>query len=124
MVLTGNDRAVANRGGMFEMAFQAEIGVALDEHFLVHRTMGTMANRAALTHGVVFENKRAFLGRVAFSAGFIFAFETTSAATLDGVALVRVVALGAAHFSGEHRVAVRQAKLAALVEMALKTGFG
>ena len=124
VVFTGNDRAVAFRNGVFKMAFQAEIGVALNEHFLVHRTMRAVARDAAFAHGVVFENEWTLLRRVAFGAGFILALESACAATLDRIALVRIMAFRAAHFSGEHRMAVRQAELATLVEMALETSFG
>ena len=123
MVFTGNDRAIADGGGMFEMALQAEISVALDEHLLVDRAVRVMAGGAALAHGVVFKNERSFLRCMACGAGFSFILETGCAPAFDGVALVRVVALGAAHFAGEDGMAVRQAEFAAFIEMTLKAGF-
>lgn len=85
--------------------------------------MWVMAGGAAFAHGVMFENKGAFLSRVAFGAGFCFVFQTRSVA-FDGVALVRIVTLGAAHLAGHDGVTVGEAELAALVEMALETRFG
>ena len=119
----GNDLAVADDGRMREVAPQAKIGVAIKEHLGVHRAMWVMAYRATFTHRFVFENERAFLGRVAPCAGFVLILQAC-ALTHDGIALVHIVAIHAAHVSGEHGMGMRQVKLAALVEVALKTGFG
>ena len=83
---------------MFEVALEAEVGVALDEHFLVNGTVRVMAAGAAFTQGVVLKNERPFLRSVTRGAGFVFALETARAA-FDGVTFVRVVAIGAAHLA-------------------------
>lgn len=105
------------------MTLQTEIGVTLDQHFLVNRTVRVVTGDAAFTHGVVFENKRSLLGGMALGAGIVFSFEAAGAA-FDGVTFVRIMAIGAAHFAGENWVAMGEAEFAALIEMALKAGFG
>ena len=103
------------------MALQAEVGVALEEHFLINRAVWVMTRDAAFSHGVMFENKRAFLSRMTFGAGIAFTLEAAGAA-LNRVALMRVMTIGAAHLACHHGMAVRKTEFAALIEMALETG--
>jgi hypothetical protein len=65
----GDNRA--GDGRMGEVAPQAKIGVAIQEHLGVHRAVRVMAHGATFTHGFVFENERTFLGRVASGARFV-----------------------------------------------------
>jgi hypothetical protein len=117
------DRAIALSYGMFKMALETEIGVTLDEHLLIHRTMWIVTSRAAFAHRVVLKNKWAFLGGVALGAGLSLVLETRAAA-LDGIAFVGVVTFGAAHFAGHHGMAVWEAEFAAFIEVAMEAGFG
>ena len=122
MVLAGKDRAVADGHRVLQVALEAEIGVALEQHLLVHRAMGIVASRASFAQGIVFKNEGPLLRGVAFGAGFVLVLETRAAA-FDGIALVRIVAFGAAHLSRQNGMAVREAEFAALVEVALEACF-
>jgi hypothetical protein len=113
--------AVSGDCGMFKMAPQAEVVVAGDQHFLVHRAVGVMADGATLDHGVVLEEEWTLLSRMAFGARLVLILQV-GPGIHDDVALVRVVTVAARDVAGEHLVGVRQAELAALVEMALKAG--
>lgn len=53
------------------MAFEAEIGIPLDEHLGVDRTMGFMADDAALAQRLMFENKGTGLVAVTGGTGLI-----------------------------------------------------
>ena len=102
---------------LLEMAFEAEGRVSLGEHPLVHRSVRRMAADAAFADRFVFENERAALGRVTLETGVVLAqqhgaaafhaLRKIRAAAFDRVALVRVVAIGAAHFAFEHRMMMR-----------------
>ena len=108
---------------MLEVALQAEVGIAGDQHLLVHRPVRVVADRAAFHHGVVLEEERALLRRMALRAGLVRGFQIRAAAR-DHMALVRVVAVVAAHASGQHGVGMRQVELAALVQVAGEAGLG
>ena len=82
-----------------------------------------MARDAAFLHRVVLESKRTLLRGVAARARIVGAFER-GALALDHVTLVRVVAVTASHLAREHAVAVGEAELAALFEMALEARLG
>ena len=105
------------------MTPQTEVGVAGDEHPLVHRTVRAVAGNAAFAHGAVFINKRALLLRVATGAGLVLGLKI-GAGPLDRIAAVRVVAVAAAHLAGENRVSMRQVEFAAFVEVTGEAGFG
>ena len=79
-----------------------------------------MARRAALANGLVFEDKRAPLRRVALSAGVPFRGQRGSPA-FHRRARMRVVAIAATDFAFQDRVMVRQIEFATLVEVALET---
>ena len=107
-----------------EVAAEAQVGVPRDEHLVVDRAVRVVAGGAAfLADRAVLIGVRTRLLGVAAEAGFGRGRQGGAAAA-DGVVLVRVMAVAAAHLAGEHRVAVRQAELAALVEVALEAGFG
>ena len=95
----GVDLAAADR--CFKMALQAEVGVAGDEHLLVHRAVRVVTGRAAFLHGPVFKDKGTFLGGVALRAGFVLAFHC-GAAAFDGIARVNLVAIHAGNLPREH----------------------
>jgi len=122
VIFTDHNIAIAFDSRVFEVALEAEIGVALDEHLLVHRAVRVVAGGAAFAQGVVRENKGAFLGGVALGASFGLVLETGSG-TRNGIALVRVMAFGAGHLAVHDGVAVREAEFAAFIEVTLETGF-
>src|ERR1700728_4811120 len=88
----------AGTGLLLEMALQAQVLIARDEHFLVHAAVRIVADGAAFADGFMFEDKRAALLRMALEAGFIRA-RRRSRATLDHPALVRIVAIAATHLA-------------------------
>ena len=104
------------------VALDAQGLVAFGKHLLVHRAVGLVAGGAAFLDGVMWENEGTGLGLVAFVAGFVLAAEL-GAHALDSIARVRVVAIAAAHLAGQHGMAVGQAELGLLVQMALEAGF-
>lgn len=89
-----------------------------------------MATDATFADGFVFENKRAALRGVTLEARVILAEQSHAssfealwkirAASLDRVALVRVVAIGATHFPFQHRMVMRQLKRGAHFRVALE----
>lgn len=82
-----------------DVALQAQRLVALIEHLLVHGAVGAVADGAAFADSRMREDERADLLLVALIASFVLAIEL-GAAAFDGVALVRVVAITAAHLAG------------------------
>ena len=82
-----------------------------------------MTRGAALADGLVFEDKRAPLRRVALSAGVPFGCQRSSA-SFHRRPRMRVVAIAATDFAFQDRVMVRQIEFATLVEVALETDFG
>ena len=105
------------------MAPQAEVGIARDQHLLVHCAMWIVAGDAAFAHRTVLENKWPLLLGVALSAGFVLRLQI-GAGTPDRISFMHIMAVGAAHLARQYRMAVGQAKFAAFIEMALKAGFG
>ena len=57
-----------------QVASQTEVGIAGDQHFLVHRAMRAVAGNTAFLHRPVLKDKRPFLCGVAFRAGFVLTF--------------------------------------------------
>jgi hypothetical protein len=53
---------------LLEMAPEAKIGVAGNEHFLVDRSVRVMTGRASLPYCLMLEHKRPALRSVAFAA--------------------------------------------------------
>ena len=127
------DENATGGGLLLEVALQAKRLVALVEHPLVHRAVGRMAADATLAHGFVLENKRPALRGMALQTGIVVGKELGAAAlhalgnicaaALDGVALVRVMAIRATDFAFEHRVMVRHLKSGADFQVTLETGF-
>lgn len=109
--------------GDFEMAAEAEIVIASDEHLLIYGAVRIVARGAAFKHRVVFIDEGTGLLRVAARAGFVGRREIQRAA-LDRIPLVRIVAIAAGDFAGEHRMRVRETHLAALLNVTLEAGVG
>ena len=123
ILATGYDGAVAGDRGVLQVAPQAEVGVAGDQHLVVHRAVRVVADGAALEHGIVPEEERALLGSVALRARLVRGLEV-GATPFDDVALVRLMTIRASDLPGEDRVRVGEAKMAAFVEVALEAGLG
>ena len=105
-----------------KVAAQAEVGVASDEHLLVDGAVGIMARSATFLHGSVLVDERSLLSGMTLGAG-VGLIGQINAATLDGVTFMNIMAIHATNLAGEHRMAMRQAELAAFIEMARKAGF-
>jgi len=92
-----------------------------------------MTNGAAFTHRFMLKNEGAALGDVALKASIVLvekchpaamnALSHARAATFHDAALVWFVTIRATHFSFQNRVAMRQLKLPAHVQMAGEAGF-
>ena len=108
--------------GNLGVAFQAQIGVVLSEHFRIHGTVRRMANDAPFAQRLVFVDKRAGLLAMTFSAGFIQARHGQTAFGFEDVAAVRIVALHAVHFIFDDRMVMGKLELGVLFEVTLKTG--
>lgn len=117
----GIDHAGSRRS--LKVTAQAKIGIASDEHLRIHRAMRAVAGDAAFFHRTMLKNEWSFLGGVTLGASLILALHRRTIA-LDGVAGMHVVAIDAGYFSRKHRMGVGQAKFAAFLQMAGKTGFG
>lgn len=114
-----------------EVAFQAERLVALVEHALIHRAVRRMANDAAFAHRFVLINKRSALRGVTLHASIVHAHEGEAAtdngllqagpAAFDGLAFMRVMAIGATHLAFQNGMVMRQLKLCAQGGVTLET---
>ena len=119
-------------GLLLEMAFEAKVGVALREQPLVYRAMRRMAAHTAFPNRFMLEDERAALRGVALETGFVVAEQRRAAAldalrdirsaALDGIALVRVVTIGATDFAFQDRMMMRQLERRFHFGVALETG--
>ena len=82
-----------------DVALQTQGLIALIEHLLVHGAVGAVADGAAFADSRMREDEWTGLLLVALIASVVLAVEL-GAAAFDGVALVRVVAITAAHLAG------------------------
>lgn len=123
MVATADENLTSGRL-LLEVALEAEVRVTRLEHLRVWRTVGRMANDAAFAGRFVFEGVGHALGGVASDAGIVVALERRGRPLGNGCALVRIVAIGAAHFAIGDGMTAREAEFAAFVEVALVTNLG
>ena len=115
------DKDMPRRSLLLEMTFQTKCRVTFVKQSLIDGAVGRMADHTTLTKCLVLINKRPALLGVAFEASFVFAQESKTAAfecllnisatAFDRDSLVRVVAIGAAHFAFRYRMVVRQLEL-------------
>lgn len=105
------------------MASETKIGVAGDEHLLVHRPVRVVTRGAAFAHRFVLENKRPALRSMAFAACVVLGQQCCSAAP-HCRALVRVMAIAAGHLATQHWMTVGELELPFLVQMTLEAGIG
>ena len=103
------------------MAFQAQRGVALAQHFGVHRSMGLMAGGATFANCLVLEDERPALRGVTPPAGVKLSGVLRPSAHDHG-ALVWIVAVATGYFSFQHRMMAGQVESRPDVQMAAETG--
>lgn len=103
------------------MAAQAEVGVVINEHFLINGTVGIVTDGAAFAQGFVLKDKWTGLVLVTLGAALILSSHCQAAFGFENVTAVRVVAVDAIHVTFDDRVMLRQIELALDIEMALKT---
>lgn len=106
------------------MAFEAEIHIALDEHFCIHGAVRVMANRATFPERGVLEDERPRLFPVALRAAFVQARHGQAARGFHDVHAVGIVALDAVHFAFDDRMMLRQMKFSAGFLVALEAALG
>src|SRR5690349_1907000 len=73
---------------LLEVAPETKIGIARDQHLVVHRAVRIVAGCATFPHRFMLEDERPALRRVALTAGIVLS-QQRGPATLDGRALVR-----------------------------------
>ena len=103
----GYDRAVTDgtwdtrrdeSGRVLKVAAQTKVVIAGNQHLLIHRTVGIMANRAAFDHGVMLKKERPFLCRMALRTSLVRCFEI-GATPGNYIPLMRVMAVIAGHLT-------------------------
>jgi len=82
-----------------------------------------MACDTSLAKRLVLEYKRTALLGMALEADFVFAHHVCCTASFEYRSLVRVMAIGTAHFAFKHPVMIRKAELCPDFQMALEAGF-
>lgn len=118
------DEQAAGRALRLRVAFEAEVGVALDEQFVVNRAVRVVTHDAAFTHGLVLENKRPRLIAMAGGTGLVQLRHCQSAGGFHDVVPMRVVALDAVHLAFDDGMMMRQAEFGVRANMAAEAGFG
>ena len=106
------------------VAFKAQIGIALHQHFGVNGAVRTVTDRAAFSHRCVFENHRAGLFSMALGASLILARHGESACRLHDVHAMGIVTLHAVHFAFNDWMVLREMEFRAGFLMALEAAFG
>lgn len=106
------------------MAFEAKVGVALDEHLGVDGTVRVVADGATFTERRMFEDEGTGLFAMALRAVFVDARHGQATRWFHDVHAVRVVALDAVHFSFNDRVMLRKVEFGTSFLVALKARFG
>ena len=122
-VVATADQDLTGDGLLLEMALETERGIALGEHLLIDGAVRLVAGQTPFPRGLVFIDKRAALDRMTFEAGFILRHRRCPSG-YDGRALVRIMAVIAAHFPFRHRMMVRQTEAGLHFQVALETGLG
>ncbi len=112
---------VSTRTWCLCVAFETEIGVALDQHLRVHGAVRLMADHAAFAHGLMLKNMRARLLAVTLCTGFIQPRHRQPTRWLHDVQAVRIMALDAIHLAFDDRVMLRQVEFRVRFQMAGET---
>lgn len=89
------------------VATETEMSTSLDQHLLVHRTVGLMAGGAAVLHALMNEDKGPSLFPVALGALLILAGQAETAGLFENLAAVRVVTTDAIHLTLKNGMMLR-----------------
>jgi len=108
---------------LLEVAPEAKIGVARDQHLFVDGPVRVVTDGAAFAHGLMLKHKRAPLSDVAAATRFMFGGQGR-AAPADCRSFMRIVTIAATHLAVTDRVTVCQLKLTLLIQVTLETGVG
>jgi hypothetical protein len=84
--------------------------------------MNRMAGSAALANGLVFENERPGLCRMALPAGLMFGSQGCTTPS-NCWSFVRIMTITAAYFSFQNRMMIWKVELSTLIQMALEAYF-
>lgn len=116
----------ANNGWTLRLrvTFQAQVHVALNQHFRIDGAVRAVADGATFPHRRVLEDEGPGLFAVALAAVFILARHRQAARWFHDVHAVRVMALNAVHFALDDRVMLGEMKFSLGFLMAPKAGFG
>ena len=110
--------------GILGMAFQAKVGVALDQQAAIDRTMRIVADHTAVTHRFVLEDKGPALGAMAGRTGFVLSGHGQTTGSSKNIPAVRVMALDAIHFAFSDWMMMWKLKIGVGGKMALVAGGG
>jgi len=121
-VVAATNEELSGRCLLLEVALEAKIRVSLNQHLVIHRSVGLVASGAALPDGFVFKDKGAALGDMTASTGVGLTRERKRA-TFYGITLMRVVAIAAGYFTRNNGMAVRQVEFSAYIQVTLETDF-
>ena len=116
------DIHVATAALDLRVALEAQVGIALDQHFPIHGAVWVVTNRASFTQRLMLEDEWARLLPMALRAVLIEPRHGQPAAGLENVAAMRIMALYAVHAALDHRMAPRQIEFSVSLQMALKAG--
>jgi hypothetical protein len=105
-----------------EVTLEAEILVALNEHFVIRAAMRIVAGGAAFANGFVFENEWPALLHMALHTGVLLD-RHGSAAAANRLAFVRVVTVAAGNFAVLDGMVVWRVELGFFIEMTLEASF-
>jgi len=106
------------------VTLQAKVVVALDQHLRIHRTMGLMARRTAVTQRLVLEGMRPGLLAVALRAPLIQSRHSQSASGFHNVKPVRIVTLRTIHVPFRNGMVLGQIKLGMCLQVTGETRRG
>ena len=118
------DKNDSSRGLNLGMTFQAQVGIALDEHLGVNGAVRVVADRAAFAQRGVLENEGTGLFAMTLGAGLVLPRHGESPGGLHDVHSVRIVALDAVHFPLNDRVMLGEMKFSPGFLVTLETRFG
>ncbi|MDB6015895.1 MAG: hypothetical protein JWR19_384 [Pedosphaera sp.] len=123
--LTDEKMAYAASAGALHlgMAFEAEIGIPLDEQLGIDGAMGVVADGAAFAQSFVLKNERAALFAMALRTGLVEAGHGEATGGFHDVGAMGIVALDTIHFAFDDRMMLGQMKLGLNFLMAGETGF-
>lgn len=106
------------------VTFKAQIGIGLNQHLRIDRTMRVVTDEATLAQSRMLEDERAGLGAMTLGAGLVQTCHRQPAGRFHDVAPVWVVALDAIQLPFEHRVMLRQVKLRVNIDVTTETRLG